>query len=177
MRVGVAAGGLFLALTMLAFVAVMTVRAPAPAPIPPIGETPPTLPPLPETLIADPLPPAVLPAIAPLPVAPVSSCQPRIDTAMGTRGIRFKAGSAVIAARDRRIVRALARALHSCPGATFAIAGGGDAGRDARYNALLTDARAAALRDALVNEGIPLARLAVVTDAGPKGSVAVRANP
>ena len=104
---------------------------------------------------------------APAPVAaattaPVLSaaqaCERSLAEALAGEQIEFASGSAAIDTRSGPLLDRLAREVRSCPG-IVRIDGHTDPVGRGRFNRRLSEARAAAVRDALIARGVPAERL------------------
>jgi outer membrane protein OmpA-like peptidoglycan-associated protein len=104
---------------------------------------------------------------APLPVAAgtvapsqaaAEACERALASALKTEQIEFASGSAAIDARSAPLLDQLAREARTCPGA-IRIEGHTDTIGRTAFNRSLSEARAAAVRDALIARGIPAERL------------------
>lgn len=122
---------------------------PAPAP-PPVVQAPPTAPPVPAQVIVR----------APEPVsAPAESCKTRVEKAIGGRRVLFARSRAEIEGESESLVRAVAAALKDCGSIDISIEGHADGDGQAFNNQRLSEARAAAVLDALKATGAGDARL------------------
>ena len=95
-------------------------------------------------------------------MAPVLSaaqlCERSLAEALAGEQIEFGSGSAAIGTRSGALLDRLAREVRSCPG-VIRIDGHTDPVGRGRFNRGLSEARAAAVRDALVARGVPAERL------------------
>lgn len=82
-------------------------------------------------------------------------CQRDVEALLAVRVIRFAQGSAEIEEDSRMLLDEVAAALKPCRGSIIAIAGHSDSVGDAAVNLKLSRERAAAVRDALVQRGLP----------------------
>lgn len=90
--------------------------------------------------------------------AAAAACERALSGILAGEQIEFASGSAVIAARSGPLLDRLAREVRSCPG-TIRIEGHTDITGRTAFNRALSEARAAAVRDALIARGIPGERL------------------
>ena len=94
--------------------------------------------------------------------APVLSaaqlCERSLAEALAGEQIEFGSGSAAIGTRSGALLDRLAREVRGCPG-VIRIDGHTDPVGRSRFNRGLSEARAAAVRDALVARGVPAERL------------------
>lgn len=111
-----------------------------------------------------PAPAAVLapshPAPAEVPAVPLTrqGCESSLAGILGNEQIEFATGSAKIDASSTALLDQLARQVKACPG-KIRIEGYTDTVGRGRVNLRLSEARAAAVRGALIARGIPPARL------------------
>ncbi len=82
-------------------------------------------------------------------------CQQDVEALLRTRTVRFEEGSAAIDKDSQELVDEVAAALRPCLGAIIAIAGHTDNSGLEPANLALSQARADAVRGALVRRGIP----------------------
>ncbi|MBD3730162.1 MAG: OmpA family protein [Sphingomonadales bacterium] len=82
-------------------------------------------------------------------------CQDDVDALLRARTIRFEESSAAIDPASRELVDEVANALRPCLGAIIAITGHTDSSGTEPGNIALSQARADAIRLALINRGIP----------------------
>jgi OOP family OmpA-OmpF porin len=129
--------------------------APAPVPAPakpapaPVVQAPPP-PPVPAQVIVR----------APEPVsAPAESCKTRVEKAIDGRRVLFARSRAEIEGASEELVRAVAAALKDCGSIDISIEGHADGDGQAFNNQRLSEARAAAVLDALKATGAGDARL------------------
>jgi outer membrane protein OmpA-like peptidoglycan-associated protein len=115
-------------------------------------------------------------ATAPPPeaVAAAKACEADLAALLATSQIRFATGRADIHADSRALLDKLAQAARNCPG-TLRVEGHTDDRGDARSNLALSEARAAAVRDALTARGLGAERLESV-GFGPDHPVADNAT-
>lgn len=95
-------------------------------------------------------------AATPLPAA--VACEAEIARLLQSSRIEFSSGGAAIGAASDRLLDQIAQAARGCPGRIL-IEGHTDNVGDPAGNQRLSEARAAAVRDALVRRGIPQVRL------------------
>ncbi|WP_240704885.1 OmpA family protein [Croceicoccus sediminis] len=86
-------------------------------------------------------------------------CQRDVEALLSVRVIRFAQSSARIEESSGRLLDEVAEALKPCGGSIIAIAGHSDSVGDAQVNLRLSRERADAVRDALVERGLPRASL------------------
>jgi outer membrane protein OmpA-like peptidoglycan-associated protein len=86
------------------------------------------------------------------------ACERSLASALGGEQIEFASGSAAIETRSAPLLDELARGARSCPG-LIRIEGHTDIIGRTAFNRSLSDARAAAVRDALIARGVPAERL------------------
>jgi outer membrane protein OmpA-like peptidoglycan-associated protein len=96
----------------------------------------------------------------PLPSA-AAACEAAFASLLGTARIEFASGGSAIDARSDELLDRLAAAARGCPG-RVQIEGHTDNVGDPASNQRLSAARAAAVRDALVQRGMPAERLLTV---------------
>ncbi len=108
---------------------------------------------------------AATPAIAaaPAPIAqPVpaaaQACERSLASQLAGEQIEFGSASAAISARSAPLLDRLAKEARACPG-NIRIEGHTDSVGRSRFNQSLSDARAAVVRAALIDRGVPAARL------------------
>ena len=82
-------------------------------------------------------------------------CQRDVEKLLSVRVIRFEQGSAEIDPASEVLIDEVAAALRPCRGSIIAITGHSDAIGDAAVNLRLSRERAAAVRNALVERGLP----------------------
>lgn len=85
---------------------------------------------------------------------PPDHCQSDVDALLAARVIRFEAASAAIETGSRALLDEVARALKPCGGSLIEIAGHTDGAGDPTANGELSEDRAYAVRDALIERGI-----------------------
>ena len=116
--------------------------------------------PLPEEAPSEPLI-TVTPALERSPAA-TARCQQRLSDALATNAIAFDTGSSSISAASDALMGTLVEVVKSCPGARVEIAGHtDDQGREAD-NLALSQARAEAVMEYFVRNGVKLGRLSAV---------------
>lgn len=104
-------------------------------------------------------PPAPLAGAAPAPAsASAQACERSLAGVLAGEQIEFATGSAGIDSRSGPLLDRLASELGSCPG-TIRVEGHTDTIGRGSFNRALSEARAAAVRDALIARGIPAERL------------------
>jgi outer membrane protein OmpA-like peptidoglycan-associated protein len=91
-------------------------------------------------------------------VAAAQACEGELAALLASSQVRFASGRADILADSRVLLDKLAQAARSCPG-KLRIEGHTDDRGDARANHALSEARAAAVRDALVARGLGAERM------------------
>lgn len=108
--------------------------------------------------------PATTPPTEPTPVAKVdiAACRTPIADFSARNGILFQSGAAIIAEESQPALDELALDLAACPDAVVHIEGHTDADGDEQLNLALSVARAEAVVEALVQRGVPAARLYAV---------------
>jgi outer membrane protein OmpA-like peptidoglycan-associated protein len=103
-------------------------------------------------------PTAASAASAPAAGAATQGCEGALAALLAGEQIAFSSGSAVIDARSAPLLDRLAGEVKSCPGA-IRIEGHTDTVGRGAFNRALSEARAAAVRDALITRGVPAERL------------------
>tara|TARA_R110002020_G_scaffold83397_2_gene207258 strand:- start:163964 stop:165103 length:1140 start_codon:yes stop_codon:yes gene_type:complete len=111
-----------------------------------------------QQLIAQPLPVGRLGNVDILPNEAVATCDSSLADLLGTTHIEFALASAEIDPSSNELLQSVADAAANCPG-TLRIEGHTDSMGSANANELLGDARAEAVREALIDRGIPAERL------------------
>lgn len=86
-------------------------------------------------------------------------CQDDVERILETRTIRFGEASTRLEPSSERLLDEVARALRPCVGSIIAVTGHTDAGGNRQVNVALSQARAEAVRSALVRRGIPATNL------------------
>lgn len=125
-------------------------------------------------------------AIAPIPLGEVgavdiiaheavATCESSLADLLGDTRIEFQSSSAVIGASSAGLLDSVAEAVRSCPG-TLRIAGYTDSTGLPDMNRALSQARAEAVRNALIARGVPPGRL-VATGYGDASPVASNTTP
>lgn len=90
---------------------------------------------------------------------PEEICAEGVARILEAEMITFASGSAEIAEESAGVIAALAETLTQCPGARFEVAGHTDASGNAEANQKLSEERAAAVAEALADEGAFLVTL------------------
>ena len=104
-------------------------------------------------------PPPSLAAAAPVVTAAAAqACERSLASLLAGEEIEFGSASAAISARSAPLLDRLAKQARACPG-KIRIEGHTDSVGRSAFNQSLSDARAAAVRAALIDRGIPAARL------------------
>jgi outer membrane protein OmpA-like peptidoglycan-associated protein len=103
-------------------------------------------------------PPPVATAAAAPALSPAQACERSLAEALAGEQIEFGSGSATIGTQSGALLDRLASQVRSCPG-IVRIDGHTDPVGRGRFNRRLSEARAAAVRDALIARGIPAERL------------------
>jgi OmpA family len=101
--------------------------------------------------------PAPLTGTVPMQAA-AQACERALTRALGGEQIEFASGSATIETRSAPLLDRLAREARTCAG-TIRIEGHTDLTGRTAFNRALSEARAAAVRDALIARGVPAERL------------------
>jgi len=108
---------------------------------------------------------AAAPVVAapPAPLAPpvqaaAQACERSLASLLAGEEIEFGSASAAISAKSAPLLDQLAREARACPG-NIRIEGHTDSVGRSGFNRSLSDARAAAVRAALIDRGVPAARL------------------
>lgn len=91
--------------------------------------------------------------------AEIDLCQDRIDSIMTGQTINFKTGSAQVYPQPNPLIMALAGVAKECPSARIVIAGHTDSMGDPEKNKVLSEARAKAIVNLLVDEEIESSKL------------------
>lgn len=86
-------------------------------------------------------------------------CTERVDAVLGGRRILFETGSSRLTSQSRQLLGAIARVAQDCPAAHLAVQGHTDATGLPALNQRLSQARAEAVVSALVQAGVPAAKL------------------
>jgi len=97
-------------------------------------------------------------ATAPTPSPAAVACEAALAKLLATSRIEFASGGSAIDARSDKLLDQLALAARGCPGRIL-VEGHTDNVGDPAANQRLSEARAGAVRDALVRRGIPAVRL------------------
>jgi OmpA-OmpF porin, OOP family len=98
-------------------------------------------------------------AEAPATAEVVASCQTNVNKAVEVNKINFGSGNAVITEFSKPSVEAIAAAAKDCAGTQIEVGGHTDQMGDDASNLTLSEARATAVKAALVERGIPAERL------------------
>ncbi|MBO6674559.1 MAG: OmpA family protein [Rhizobiales bacterium] len=98
----------------------------------------------------------------PPPAVDAETCQARFGALLSANTIRFETGSAAIDRQSDGLLDRLVRTLQSCPDASVLIGGHTDSQGDSIPNMRLSQGRAMAVRDYVVDAGIPEERLLAV---------------
>lgn len=98
------------------------------------------------------------PMLAPL-VDIAAHCTQRVDAVLGGRRILFETGSSRLTVESHRLLGAVAEVARDCPAARLAVQGHTDATGLPSLNLRLSQARAEAVVAALVEAGVPAAKL------------------
>ncbi|KCZ90656.1 OmpA family protein [Hyphomonas johnsonii] len=109
-------------------------------------------------LVMAPLPVGRLGNVDILPDGAVASCESSLGQLLGDARIEFAPSSAKIAPASSNLLQRIAAAAAACPG-TLRIEGHTDSLGNPNANDLLSEARAEAVRDALIARGVPADRL------------------
>lgn len=86
-------------------------------------------------------------------------CQDDVERILETRTIRFGEASTRLEPSSERLLGEVARALRPCVGSVIAVTGHTDASGNQKVNVALSQARAEAVRSALIGRGIPASNL------------------
>ncbi|MBL8340031.1 MAG: OmpA family protein [Rubrivivax sp.] len=105
-------------------------------------------------------PPAtgVAPSALPVPLAAATACEAAFASLLARSRVEFTSGGAAIDARSAKLLDQLAGTARICPGRILVEGHTDDVGT-ADANQHLSEARAAAVRDALLQRGIPATQL------------------
>lgn len=143
------------------------IAPPPPPPAPVVQAPPPPPPPPPPPVVQAPPPPPPPPAPAevivrtPQPAsAPAQSCKERVMSAVDGRRVLFARSRAEIDTESNDLIRGIAAALKDCGSIDISIEGHADGDGQSANNQRLSEARAAAVLDALKAAGAGGARLA-----------------
>lgn len=113
-----------------------------------------------KQVIADaPAAPAATVAEAPATVEAVTTCQTGVDTVIKGKTINFTSGGAAIAVDSQPLIDAVAASLKDCAGTTIEVGGHTDTTGGDAANQRLSEERANSVVQALVDKGVPAARL------------------
>jgi outer membrane protein OmpA-like peptidoglycan-associated protein len=97
-------------------------------------------------------------AANPVPVAALQACERSLASLLAGEGIEFANASATISAKSAPLLDRLAKEARACPG-NIRIEGHTDNIGRANFNLRLSDDRAAEVRAALIQRGVPAERL------------------
>ena len=104
--------------------------------------------------------PAVTGAVeAPATAESVANCQTKVDGVITGKTINFTSGGSVIAPESLTLVEALATELKACAGTSVEVVGHTDVTGGSTQNQTLSENRANSVVAALVERGVPVARL------------------
>lgn len=106
----------------------------------------------------------------------IDQCQSRIDTIMTGQTIEFRTGSAEVFPQPNPLIIALADVAKDCPSSRIEISGHTDSVGDAQSNQTLSEARARAIVNLLIDQSVPEARLAS-QGFGPSQPIADNSTP
>jgi OmpA-OmpF porin, OOP family len=95
----------------------------------------------------------------PATAATVATCQTDVDAAIKGKKINFATGRAEIAADSLPLVATLSKALSACAGTSVEVSGHTDRTGNPAANQTLSEARAKAVVDLMVKDGVPADRL------------------
>lgn len=98
-------------------------------------------------------------AEAPATAEAVAGCQTKVDGVINGKTINFTSGGSVITPESLTLVEALATELKACEGTSVEVAGHTDVTGGSAQNQALSENRANAVVAALVERGVPVARL------------------
>ncbi len=96
---------------------------------------------------------------APATTEAVADCQTKVNTAINGKTINFTTGGSVITADSNPLLDAIATDLKACNGTTVEVSGHTDKRGGDAANQRLSESRANAVVEALVQRGVPVARL------------------
>ncbi|WP_285019369.1 OmpA family protein [Novosphingobium sp. fls2-241-R2A-195] len=91
--------------------------------------------------------------------AVLAHCQDDVERILETRTIRFGEASTRLEPSSERLLGEVARSLRPCVGSIIAVTGHTDASGNQKVNVALSQARAEAVRSALIARGIPATNL------------------
>ncbi|MGG2007469.1 OmpA family protein [Novosphingobium resinovorum] len=89
----------------------------------------------------------------------LAHCQDDVERILETRTIRFGEASTRLEPSSERLLGEVARSLRPCVGSIIAVTGHTDASGNQKVNVALSQARAEAVRSALIARGIPATNL------------------
>ncbi len=98
------------------------------------------------------------PVAHPVPAAAAQACERSLASLLAGEEIEFASSSAAISPRSAPLLNSLAKEARACPG-NIRIEGHTDSIGRVNFNQRLSDERAAAVRAALIERGIPAGRL------------------
>jgi outer membrane protein OmpA-like peptidoglycan-associated protein len=109
-------------------------------------------------IVAAPVPTAGV-AEAPATVEAIANCQTKVDGVITGKTINFVTGGAAIAPDSLALIESLATELKACAGTSVEVAGHTDVTGGTAANQRLSEERANSVVSALVERGVPTARL------------------